>query len=76
MSSTSAPSNTQSSNSKAKWIALYPSYINSKKTIAEGRRIPITQAVDNPTAVEISEVLKHLGFECILEVCLIVMLLL
>jgi len=42
-------------------------YINAKKTIAEGRRVPIVHAVDNPTANEIYEVCKHLGFTCELE---------
>ncbi|CAL5434807.1 unnamed protein product [Camellia sinensis] len=36
-----------------KWIILYPIYINSKKTIAEGRRISTSKACENPTCAEI-----------------------
>ncbi|MGH0182877.1 UNVERIFIED_CONTAM: hypothetical protein FKN15_010713, partial [Acipenser sinensis] len=32
-----------------RFICIYPAFINSKKTIAEGRRIPIDKAVENPT---------------------------
>ncbi|KAJ6829568.1 signal recognition particle 19 kDa protein isoform X1 [Iris pallida] len=35
-----------------KWIVFYPIYVNSKKTIAEGRRIAAEKACENPTCVE------------------------
>jgi len=50
-----------------KWVVIYPVYLNAKKTIAEGRKIGVSNAVDNPTSNEISEVCKFLGFECIIE---------
>ncbi|TKS69700.1 Signal recognition particle 19 kDa protein [Collichthys lucidus] len=31
-----------------RFICVYPIYINSKKTLAEGRRIPTEKAVENP----------------------------
>uniref|UniRef100_A0A2K6FN05 Signal recognition particle 19 kDa protein n=1 Tax=Propithecus coquereli TaxID=379532 RepID=A0A2K6FN05_PROCO len=40
------------------FICIYPAYLNNKKTIAEGRRIPISKAVENPTATEIQDVCK------------------
>ncbi|KAG8276355.1 SRP19 protein [Homalodisca vitripennis] len=43
------------------WICIYPAYINSKKTIAEGRRIPKDKAVENPTHQEIRDVLVAAG---------------
>ncbi|KAI3689903.1 hypothetical protein L2E82_47873 [Cichorium intybus] len=43
-----------------KWNILYPVYINSKKTIAEGRRICAAKACENPTAVEIGDCCSHL----------------
>ncbi|KAI8561948.1 hypothetical protein RHMOL_Rhmol04G0380900 [Rhododendron molle] len=46
------------SNTK-KWIILYPVYINSKKTIAEGRRISTGKACENPTCIEIGDCCAH-----------------
>ncbi|KAF5938273.1 hypothetical protein HYC85_025779 [Camellia sinensis] len=43
-----------------KWIILYPIYINSKKTIAEGRRISTSKACENPTCAEIGDCCSHL----------------
>uniref|UniRef100_A0A8C9I515 Signal recognition particle 19 kDa protein n=1 Tax=Piliocolobus tephrosceles TaxID=591936 RepID=A0A8C9I515_9PRIM len=40
------------------FICIYPAYLNNKKTIAEGRRIPISKAVENPTATEIQDVCR------------------
>jgi signal recognition particle subunit SRP19 len=45
------------------WICIYPAYINSKKTLAEGRRIPKEKAVDNPTHQEIRDVLVAAGLK-------------
>ena len=53
---------------KKKWSVLYPVYLNSKKTAAEGRKIAKTKACENPTPQEISMLRKHLGFKCELEV--------
>ncbi|XP_046683762.1 signal recognition particle 19 kDa protein-like [Homalodisca vitripennis] len=46
---------------RERWICIYPAYINSKKTIAEGRRIPKDKAVENPTHQEIRDVLVAAG---------------
>jgi signal recognition particle subunit SRP19 len=54
-----------------KWKIVYPAYINSKKTVSEGRQIPLSSAVENPTVNEIYEVCKYLGFKCEKEVHLI-----
>jgi len=53
---------------KKKWKIIYPVYINSKKTLPEGRRIPKDKACENPTVTEVYDILKHLGFSCELEV--------
>jgi signal recognition particle subunit SRP19 len=50
-----------------KRIIIYPVYLNSKATIADGRRIAAEHGVDNPTLGEIIEVLKHLGYQPALE---------
>ncbi|XP_056176947.1 signal recognition particle 19 kDa protein-like [Syzygium oleosum] len=43
-----------------KWVVLYPVYINPKKTIAEGRRICVTKACENPTCIEIGDCCSRL----------------
>jgi signal recognition particle subunit SEC65 len=53
---------------KKKWSVIYPVYINAKKTAADGRKIAKVKACENPTAQEIYDVCKHLGFKCELEV--------
>ncbi|CAH2071148.1 unnamed protein product, partial [Iphiclides podalirius] len=50
-----------------RWICIYPAYINSKKTRAEGRKLPKSSCVENPTHQEIRDVLLttglHVGVE-------------
>ncbi|XP_008832532.1 signal recognition particle 19 kDa protein [Nannospalax galili] len=50
-----------------RFICIYPAYLNNKKTIAEGRRIPISKAVENPTATEIQDVCMAVGLNAFLE---------
>lgn len=51
----------------SRWICIYPAYLNSKKTLAQGRRLPRAQCVENPTHQEIRDVLLtaglHVGVE-------------
>lgn len=35
---------------------MYPAYLNSRKTLSEGRRVPKTKGVDNPLCTEIRDV--------------------
>ncbi|KAF6136185.1 hypothetical protein GIB67_001594 [Kingdonia uniflora] len=51
-----------------KWVVLYPIYINSKKTIAEGRRISVGKACENPNCVEIGDSCKYLKLPCAIEI--------
>lgn len=53
---------------KSRWICIYPAYLNSKKTLSEGRKIPVKSAVENPTINEIKDVLINAGFHVELEV--------
>ncbi|KAG2466946.1 signal recognition particle 19 kDa protein [Polypterus senegalus] len=48
-------------------VCIYPVYINSKKTIAEGRRIAAEKAVENPTCSEIHNVLGAAGMNAVCE---------
>ncbi|KAA8515985.1 hypothetical protein F0562_019164 [Nyssa sinensis] len=51
-----------------KWVVLYPVYINSKKTIAEGRRISTIKACENPTCAEIGDCCSHLKLSFAIEI--------
>lgn len=52
-----------------KWNVIYPVYINSKKTVAEGRRISATKACENPTCIEIGDCCSYLKIPFAIEVC-------
>ncbi|TRY96756.1 hypothetical protein DNTS_014484 [Danionella cerebrum] len=52
---------------KERFLCLYPAYINSKKTLAEGRRIPAEKAVENPSCAEIRDVLSAAGLNVLVE---------
>jgi signal recognition particle subunit SRP19 len=51
-----------------KWKIIYPVYLNSKKTVAEGRRIAITKACPDPTCIEIADSCAYLKIPCAIEV--------
>ncbi|KAK7873381.1 hypothetical protein R5R35_000182 [Gryllus longicercus] len=46
---------------RERWICIYPAYLNSRKTLAEGRRVPKDVAIENPTHQEIRDVLAAAG---------------
>ncbi|RRT37551.1 hypothetical protein B296_00053141 [Ensete ventricosum] len=50
-----------------KWKVIYPVYINSKKTVAEGRRIGVTKACENPTCIEIGDCCSYLKIPFAIE---------
>mmetsp|Transcript_7907 Transcript_7907/g.17479 ORF Transcript_7907/g.17479 Transcript_7907/m.17479 type:complete len:172 (+) Transcript_7907:103-618(+) len=51
----------------SRWQVLYPNYINSKKSIPEGRRIGVAKAVENPQATEMAEICQFLEIPFVLE---------
>ncbi|TYI24407.1 hypothetical protein ES332_A06G231800v1 [Gossypium tomentosum] len=51
-----------------KWVVFYPVYINSKKTVAEGRRISLAKACENPTCAEIADCCNHLKVPNAIEI--------
>uniref|UniRef100_A0A5F8GQZ8 Signal recognition particle 19 kDa protein n=1 Tax=Monodelphis domestica TaxID=13616 RepID=A0A5F8GQZ8_MONDO len=57
----------QSPANKDRLICIYPAYLNNKKTIAEGRQIPIDKAGENPTATEIQDVCLAVGLNVHIE---------
>ncbi|VDL68532.1 unnamed protein product [Nippostrongylus brasiliensis] len=50
-----------------RWVVIYPTYIDSKKSLQQGRRIPKELAVENPTSTEIHDVLSATGLNPVLE---------
>ncbi|XP_018569033.1 signal recognition particle 19 kDa protein [Anoplophora glabripennis] len=48
---------------RERWICIYPAYINSKKTLAQGRKIAKEKCVENPTHQEIRDVLVAAGMK-------------
>jgi hypothetical protein len=51
-----------------KWNVIYPVYLNSKKTVAEGRRIAASKACPDPTCIEIADCCSHLKIPHAIEV--------
>lgn len=50
-----------------KRIIIWPVYIDAKKTLKDGRRLPARFCVEFPQMHEIKEVLEHLEFEHVYE---------
>jgi len=51
-----------------KRIILYPAYINSKCTVAEGRRIPVGSACENPNVKEMMDCCVYLKIPSEIEI--------
>ncbi|XP_001607942.3 signal recognition particle 19 kDa protein isoform X1 [Nasonia vitripennis] len=52
---------TKNHSDRERWICIYPAYINSKKSLAEGRKLTKEKCVENPTHQEIRDVLLSVG---------------
>jgi len=52
---------------RSRWVCIYPVYINKKKTLAEGRRIPKEAAVDDPNLLAMAKSLHSMGFQFLPE---------
>ncbi|CAI5440221.1 unnamed protein product [Caenorhabditis angaria] len=53
--------------SQKRWVVVYPAYIDKKLSTKQGRRISKLLAVENPTSVEIHDVLAANGMNPLLE---------
>jgi signal recognition particle subunit SRP19 len=49
------------------FMVIYPSYLDSSKTLKQGRRIGKEHAVDTPTVSDISQALQSLGLKHVLQ---------
>ncbi|OVA18809.1 Signal recognition particle [Macleaya cordata] len=50
------------------WVTFYRAYINSKKTIAQGRRISTIKACENPNCIEIGDCCSALKLPFAIEI--------
>uniref|UniRef100_A0A0G4G383 Signal recognition particle 19 kDa protein n=1 Tax=Chromera velia CCMP2878 TaxID=1169474 RepID=A0A0G4G383_9ALVE len=51
----------------SRWLVIYPNYVDSKKTIAEGRRIAQSAAAETPTLIEMIDICKFFEIPVIPE---------
>eukprot|EP01070_Trichotokara_eunicae_P002506 Trichotokara_eunicae@DN2697_c0_g1_i1.p1 len=51
----------------SRWEIIYPSYLDAKKKLSEGRRICQKKAVDAPTVAELGEICAFLKVPFIIE---------
>ncbi|XP_034936224.1 signal recognition particle 19 kDa protein [Chelonus insularis] len=48
---------------RERWVCIYPIYLNSKRTRAQGRKLIKSKCVENPTHQEIRDVLIAAGLK-------------
>lgn len=46
---------------------IYPAYLDAELTRSEGRRVPVDQAVDEPTLDEIAKAVQQVGYDAVIE---------
>ena len=52
----------------SRWPVLYPNYIDSKKTIPQGRRVSKENACPDPAVQDMAEVCRYLKLDHVMEV--------
>lgn len=50
-----------------RFICIYPAYIDAKKTVQEGRKVPKEYCIENPTYQEIKDVLSSANLNLVVE---------
>eukprot|EP00249_Psilotum_nudum_P006517 c19839_g1_i1 orf=493-918(-) len=51
----------------SRWVVIYPIYLDSRKTLAEGRRINSSRACQDPTVAEIGDCCSYLKLPFAIE---------
>jgi signal recognition particle subunit SRP19 len=46
---------------------IWPAYLDATKSRAEGRRVPLDEAVDDPSVDEIAEAVQQVGYDAVIE---------
>ncbi len=44
-------------------LVIWPAYLDSSKSRGEGRRLPLDASVDEPSAAEVANAAKQVGYE-------------
>jgi signal recognition particle subunit SRP19 len=52
---------------KQRWKIIYPIYINAKKKVSEGRKLPVAQCVDRPSVYDIADMCTFLKLPFVIE---------
>lgn len=50
-----------------RFVCIYPAYIDVKKTVQEGRKVPKEYCIENPTYQEIKDVLSAANMNLVIE---------
>jgi signal recognition particle subunit SRP19 len=46
---------------------IWPAYVDAELSRSEGRRVPASMAVEDPTAEEIAEAVRQVGYDAVIE---------
>lgn len=46
---------------------IWPVYLDADRTRSEGRRVPESMAVEDPTLTEIAEAVQQVGYDAVIE---------
>ncbi|ADQ67858.1 signal recognition particle protein Srp19 [Halogeometricum borinquense] len=46
---------------------IWPRYLDAEKSRSAGRRVPLEDAVDDPTVDEIAEAVQQIGYDAVIE---------
>jgi signal recognition particle subunit SRP19 len=46
---------------------IYPAYIDADRTRRKGRRVPLDDAVEDPTVEEIAKAVQQVGYDAVVE---------
>jgi signal recognition particle subunit SRP19 len=46
---------------------IYPAYLDAALSRSEGRRVPLDDAVEDPTVGEIAEAVQQVGYDAVVE---------
>jgi signal recognition particle subunit SRP19 len=46
---------------------IYPAYLDADLSRSEGRRVPLDQAVEDPTVDEIARAVQQVGYDAVIE---------
>lgn len=46
---------------------IYPAYLDADLSRSEGRRVPLDQAIEDPTVDEIARAVQQVGYDAVIE---------